>query len=163
MKNQPDILSASSLLLRSLSVLLAVALSGCAHSDPSDPVPAGPTNDPAPLATHDCPAYETRNWRAWIEPINNATGRGQLNITGQIDLPSPGYSINLTLGPMDRRHPPSLRINVAAIPPDDAALAVISSEDVSYSVETPVLHYRSIHILCGERQLAELLDVVPTE
>gem|GEM_PF-6258316 len=36
--------------------------------------------------------YERRNWLAWIDTSDSSTGTGRLNITGQIDLPSPGYS-----------------------------------------------------------------------
>ncbi len=163
MKSRQALRADSNLIPRLYSVLLAMTLSACAQSGPTESPPPESIDNVSQSVSNACPAYETRNWRAWIDTSDSSTGTGRLNITGQIDLPSPGYSIDVTKGRLDKRNPPLLRINVAPMPPEGAALAVITSEDVLYSVETPILRYRSIVVLCGERRLAELMDVVSSQ
>lgn len=111
----------------------------------------------------DCPIHDSRHWHAWIDQVDPAVGTGRLNISGKVELPSPGYTLIFDPGPLDRRRPPALRIKLIANPPQNGSIQVITNENVRFSNETKVLHYRSIFLICGDQQLTEFVDVVPTE
>ena len=135
-------------------VLIIATLIGCAsHSESKT------TTSQSTQASASCPVYESRNWHAWIDQSNESSDSALLNIRGEIDLPSPGHLINIVAGPLDRRQPPSLKVLVDVLPPREPAIQVITAKNIEYSMETSILHYRSIVILCDERQLAALVNV----
>ena len=110
-----------------------------------------------------CPVYDSRNWHAWIDRVAGENSNPRLNVSGQVELPNPGYEYKVVRGPLDRRNPPSLRIRVILSPPDGMTAQVIDTKDVTFQMNTDVLEYRSIIVLCGDRQLGEMIDVVPTD
>lgn len=148
--------------LRALPYMIALVASvvviGCALQ----PVNAQSSSDDKNSANA-CPIQESRNWHAWIDRVSGASQSSRLNISGQIDLPNPGYTVSWKSGPLDRRNPPSLRLFIETQAPEGVVAQVIDPRDVRYELETKVLHYRSILILCGDRKLGEIPDVTPTE
>lgn len=110
-----------------------------------------------------CSVVESRNWHAWIDQVADDSLNPRLNIVGQVDTPTPGYEIVFTPGALDRRRPPSLRITLTAEPPDGIVTQVIDTQNVSFKLETDILEYRSIIVVCGDKQLAEMVGVTPTE
>lgn len=107
----------------------------------------------------DCHLYGSRNWKAWtiVAPGNNPGF--QLNVSGQVDTPSPGYVISWTVGALDRRQPPSLRIRLLTRPPDGAALTVINPTDISMRLATSAQKYRAILVFCDDKLLAKIPHV----
>ena len=112
---------------------------------------------------NECPVYESRHWHAWIDRYSSTEGTNRLNITGQIDLPTPGYTINWKTGIQDRAMPPSQRFILELIPPDGMAMQMISPTNVSFKTETPLLEFREVLIYCGDKLLATMPYVTPTE
>ena len=110
-----------------------------------------------------CPVLDSRHWHAWIDRPTEASRPARLHVRGQIDMPTPGYAETFTPGPMDRRSPPTLRIRLEATAPEGIVLQVIDTRDVAFSLETEILQYRAVLIMCGDQTLAEMLDVTPLE
>ena len=53
--------------------------------------------------------YDSRNWQATIDRMPGPGAQAMLHITGEIDMPTPGYSVELAQGPADRMMPPGVR------------------------------------------------------
>ena len=108
-----------------------------------------------------CPVMETRNWHAWIDRVGEKESR--LNIWGEIDLPTPGYTVEWQPGILDRRQPPAQRINLSPVPPEGMVTQVITPTKVNFTMPTSILEYRLVMIYCGDKLLAEIPDVTPQE
>ncbi|ELS02472.1 hypothetical protein Xen7305DRAFT_00021860 [Xenococcus sp. PCC 7305] len=108
-----------------------------------------------------CPVLESRNWHAWIDRV--AEKEPRLNISGEVDLPSPGYIVEVQPGILDRRQPPAQRLSLSFTSPEGVVAQVITPTKVSYTMPTPILEYRSVMIYCGDKLLAEIPDVTPQE
>ena len=113
------------------------------------------------LSNSSCPAIDSRNWHAWIDRIGEDEPR--LNITGEVDLPTPGYQVEWQPGISDRRNPPAQRISISFAPPEGIVAQVITPTEVSFTMPSPILEYRSVMIYCGDKLLAEIPDVGPQE
>ena len=110
-----------------------------------------------------CPVLESRNWHAWIDRATENENEPRLNISGEVDLPTPGYKVEVIPGILDRRQPPAQRFSLFLTPPDGIVIQVITPTKVSYTMPKSLLEYRSIMIYCGEKLLAEIPDVTPQE
>ncbi len=108
-----------------------------------------------------CPVITSRNWHAWIDRA--AENEPRLNISGEVDLPTPGYQVEVKPGILDRRQPPAQRFSLSFTPPDGIVAQVITSTQVSYTMPTSILEYRSVMIYYGDKLLAEIPDVTPQE
>ena len=104
---------------------------------------------------------ESRNWHAWIDRV--AENKPKLVISGEVDLPTPGYKVEWQPGILDRRQPPAQRLSISFTPPDGVVARVITPTKVSYTMPSLLLEYRSVMIYCGDKLLADLRDVVPTD
>ncbi len=116
-----------------------------------------------PLQAETCPVLESRNWHAWIDKVLVRERKGRLNITGQIDLPSPGYAISWKLGPLDRAKPPGQRLSLDIKPPDGMVIQVLTPTQIHIQTEAQVLEFREVAIYCEGTLLASLPGVTPTE
>ncbi|WP_428027968.1 hypothetical protein [Altererythrobacter sp.] len=114
-------------------------------------------------AVKGCPVLESRNWHAWIDRMPGPGSKPTLNITGEVDLPTPGYSVSLTAGPADRAMPPGLRFRLEAKSPDGMVPQVVTPTEVRYREVTPYPRIREIIIGCGDTVLATIPDVTITE
>ena len=119
---------------------------------------AEPTNT---TTSTSCPTRSSRNWHAWVDRV--AENESRLNISGEVDLPTPGYKAEWRLGILDRRQPPAQRLSVSFTPPGGTVIQVITPTEVSFSMPSPVLEYRSVMIYCGDKLLADIARVVPTD
>jgi hypothetical protein len=124
----------------------ALSLSACATYPAEDSAMAS------------CP-HVSRDWQAWINAMPGPDAKRTLHITGNVDMPTPGYSVKLVEGPADRMQPPGLRFQLEVTPPDGPVTQVITPAEVNYSAPTPYSQIREIMISCGDRPLATITEV----
>ena len=146
-------------------VTLFLLIAGCNSNFKTEVNTEGQQNiDNAIAETTDnsfCPVIGSRNWHAWIDRV--AENESRLNISGEVDLPTPGYQVEVKPGILDRRQPPAQRFSLSFTSPDGIVAQVITPTKVSYTMPTSILEYRSVIIYCGDKLLAEIPDVTPQE
>jgi hypothetical protein len=145
------------------TLIASCSLTGCAM-DGTSPAPAPPP--PAEQASDmtDCPVIDSRNWSAWIDAMPGPgpspdSGGLRLNISGEIDLPTPGYTVEWREGPADRAQPPGLRMRLVLTRPSGMVTQVITPTPVKYSGKSFAPAYRMIIIGCGDKVLATITDI----
>ena len=89
----------------------------------------------------------------------------QLNVTGQVVLPTPGYTTSIQMGTMDRMYPPSLRLRLSVHAPqtDKMVLQALTTKKILFEMTTPILNFRSVAIYCGDLELITIHNVVLTK
>lgn len=137
-----------------LAPLALMALSGC--------VPVQPPADASDTVAA-CPVLGDRNWHAWVDKMPGPGAQMTLNISGEVDMPTPGYSVKLVPGPADRMNPPGLRFRLEASAPDGIVTQVVTPTTVRLRAPTPYAQLREIIIGCGEGALVTIPDVMITE
>ncbi len=105
--------------------------------------------------TSQCSEFRSYHWQAWIEKDDTA----KLHLEGNIDFPSPGYSISARLGPMDRARPPGLRIILTVNKPQQPTIQVITPTPVTFSFDALTSVFREVIIVCGDSTLATIPNV----
>jgi hypothetical protein len=146
--------------LSSKALLLAagcLALSACAPPPPADD---GPAPEPGrPVAQ--CPVIDSRGWTAWIDAMPGPDAVRTLHISGEVDLPTPGFTVELVPGPADRTMPPGQRFSLVARASPGMVAQVVTPTPVKYAGKATYPAYREIIIGCGGEVLAriERIDV----
>ncbi|MEM6507341.1 MAG: hypothetical protein AAF711_18040 [Planctomycetota bacterium] len=80
---------------------------------------------------------DSPNWTANFAP-ENKTGPGLvLQVSGETDLPTPGYQANLVIGLLDRKNPPGLRLQLSFVAPDGPVIQVIDTEMLTLDQPIP--------------------------
>ena len=130
---------------------MILALSGCVQR-------LEPSMDAGSPADH-CPVVGNGHWQAWLESAPVTDPRPMLNITGEVELPTPGYIVALRAGSADRAMPPSQRFEFIATPPGGLAAQVVSRTSVAYRETATYPAYRSIVIVCGKRSLTTIKQI----
>jgi hypothetical protein len=110
---------------------------------------------PAPAAAS-CAVIDSRNWKAWT--ASDGTGM-TLHVTGEVDLPTPGYAVTLDLGASDRMMPPGQRVTLEATAPEGLVAQVITATPVALEAPGAYPEYRSVVVGCGDVTLAEIAPV----
>lgn len=161
-----------------LTIAALAAVCACAKKEDAATAPAAPEAEaPAPIASEElaapaeprtiaedpvaapaagCPVVDSRNWKAWTQ--SDGTGM-TLRITGEVDLPTPGYAATLTLGASDRAMPPGQFVSLEATPPEGLVAQVVTATPVSVEAPGAYPEYRSVTITCGAVTLAEIAPV----
>ncbi len=106
-----------------------------------------------------CPVFESRNWHAWVDAMPGPDSRHTLHVSGEVDMPTPGYAFEWRVGAADRSATPVQRLLLTATPPDGMAAQVITTETVRYQGPAIAKLYKGILIMCGARVLADIPDV----
>jgi hypothetical protein len=144
--------------LSSKALLLAascLALTACASPPPAE---GGPAPEPGrPVAQ--CPVIESRGWTAWIDAMPGPDAVRTLHISGEVDLPTPGYTVELVPGPADRMMPPGQRFSLVARASPGMAAQVVTPTPVKYAGKAAYPAYREIIIGCGGEVLARIGDI----
>lgn len=140
---------------RKLMTSLAMAFFLCACSEESPPVDQTKAAPDTPPATNGCPVTESKDWQAWVNAMPGP-GEPKLNITGNVTFSKPGITALFSLGPLDRRMPPSQRIIMTAV---KSAETLEATQTLSASLPALAKSYRSIIIVCGDDVLASITDV----
>lgn len=141
--------------------LLAACQAGEPAGEPA-PEPAPAEFDKlTPEAAMECPVLESTGWTAWINRMPGMGDGPTLHVTGDVVLPTPGYTLELVGGIMDRAMPPGLHLKLVVTPPpeDEMVLQVLTTETVSYETEALESGYRVIHVECGGRRLASITEI----
>ncbi|MBD58719.1 MAG: hypothetical protein CL808_01170 [Citromicrobium sp.] len=110
------------------------------------------------LGSSSC-GYDSRDWQAETLTIVGSDAQSTLTITGEVDMPTPGWSLELIEGPADRMQPPGLRFRLEAEGPDGIVTQVITPTKVRYEAPTPYSDIREIIITCGDETLVTIDNV----
>lgn len=135
------------------AALGALALAGCQPATPPETPPAETAAAPAP-----CAVSESRNWTAHINAMPGPNAQRTLIVAGEVDLPSPGYTLALNEGPADRSAIPMQTLNLVVTPPPEGVMSaqVITPTAVNYSGPAIAEQYRGVRVICEGNQLAEI-------
>lgn len=153
-------------LAHTAAIGLAVGLAACTPAPrPSEPLVADTGTQPAKqpdTAVIPCPAIASRNWTASLEKMPDGSRGVRLNISGEVDLPTPGYKVSWTEGPADRAMPPSQRFGLALTPPDGMVAQVVTPTAVKYEGRSTYPAFRSIIVICADKALTTITDIPTT-
>ena len=137
-----------------LLMVMITALAACQTSTTA-PAPA-PALSPTQSA---CAVLDSRDWEAWIDRMPGPSATPTLHVIGKIDLPNAGYSVTVRDGPADRSATPTQQIILETTQRSGMHAQVVTTADVAYQAPAIAQTYRSILVMCGGRQLAEIGDV----
>ena len=152
---------------KTVLILSIFALGACDQSAqkadmapaPSETAPMKTEEAPAPKNS-DCAVIDSSNWQAWVNAMPGPDATPTLHVTGEIVLPTPGYTIDWQLGALDRMLPPGQRLSISTTPPDGMVAQVLTNVEVAYAGETAITDYREVIVNCGDKVLATIKDVV---
>ncbi len=146
----------------SAALLACVAACGGHDAGPSALDEAGPEAPLTHAAPDGCALIDSRDWTAWVDRMPGPDAQPSLHVTGEIDLPTPGYSIAWQVGPADRMNPPAQFLELVLTPPDGLVAQVVTTEPVHYSGPAVYPEYRAIRVRCGDSQVADITEISET-
>lgn len=129
--------------------------------EPADPAAGEAASGELLGSGTNCPVLESRDWSARIEV--GAGDDRRLHVSGEIDLPTPGYTASWSEGPADRRIPPAQHLLLELTAPPGMVAQVITRMTVDYEGAATYPEYRAILVRCGNIVLASLTDIDDTE
>jgi hypothetical protein len=138
-----------------------LALAACGQTNTTEPAPA-PVAE-APAAAGSCAVVANRNWSAHINAMPGPNAQRTLIVTGEADLPTPGYTVALDLGPADRSAIPVQQLVINTTAPTGIVPQVVTPYPVRYEGPAIAQQYRAVRIMCGGQQLAEITDIVTAQ
>lgn len=106
--------------------------------------------------TADCPLISSNNWQAQFVSTD---GQRQLKLSGDIELPNPGFAVTIEAGVADRSLKPTQHFHVKLERLSGMHIQVITP--MSLEQLSPVIapEYTSIVIHCGEQTLTTITDI----
>jgi hypothetical protein len=133
---------------------LAILAAGCLA--PVDDIVTAPA---------DCPVLDSRDWSAFVNAMPGPDARPELIVSGTVQLPTAGYSVDLRPGPTEGASPPVQTVELVATPPDGPAATALTDMDVR--LEMPAHSapagapspYRGVRVMCGGSELAFIAPV----
>lgn len=131
------------------------AVVACAPIEAPEPV-----DPPLPPPVSSCPVIESRTWAAWVNAMPGPKAANTLIVTGEIVLPTPGYTATLTAGMADRSARPVQQLILTLTPPDGVVAQVLTPTSVRYEGPAISQQYSGVRIMCGGAMLTEIDDVV---
>lgn len=135
------------------------ALGACGQTNSTtDPVPAPAPVAEAPAASA-CAVIANRNWTAHINAMPGPNAQRTLIVTGEVDLPTPGYTVSLDLGPADRSAIPVQQLTLNTTAPSGIVAQVVAPTPVRYEGPAIAQQYSAVRIMCGGAQLAEITQI----
>lgn len=131
------------------AALAAMLLAGC---QPAEPEPEARPAPPIEAVALPCGITGHRNWTA----ARAASGAQQtLTISGEIDLPTPGYGVSLERDPASAPTSADARLNLRLIPPSGVVAQVITPHPVYYFAPAGG-DYELVRISCDGEQITEI-------
>jgi hypothetical protein len=107
--------------------------------------------------TKECPIVSSSDWSAHI--ATSEQGERMLSIKGDIELPSPAYSVILEQGMADKSATPSQHFNLKIEQVDGMFIQMITPMTLEHSAPSIAKQYRSIVIHCGDQVIASIENV----
>ncbi len=139
------------------------ALAACGQTNATtDPTPAPTPVVEAPAAGA-CAAIANRNWTAHINAMPGPGAQRTLIVSGEVDLPTPGYTVSLDLGPADRSAIPVQQLVVNTTAPTGIVAQVVTPYPVRYEGPAIAQQYTAVRIVCGGQQLAEITEIITAQ
>jgi hypothetical protein len=131
-------------------------ISGCSNPNGGlASVSHGPRNE----IGASCAALASRKWDATLTRASGATPKYILNVVGEVDLPTPGYTPVWKMGVSDRANPPGLQLLLSFDPPKEVDTQVVTINPVRFSMEVSSSRLRYIMVKCGDATLARIPDI----
>ena len=137
-----------------------LVLSSCAQPS-SEKADTPPVTEAA--APSGCAAVANRNWTAHINAMPGPNAQRTLIVAGEVDLPTPGYTVALNLGPADRSAMPVQQLILNTTAPSGVVAQVVTPYPVNYTGLAIAEHYTAVRIMCGGAQLAEITEIVTAQ
>ncbi len=142
-------------LARTALVLMLTTLAACVADE--EPAPPPPAYEPPRGSA--CAVIESRTWAAWVNAMPGPKAANTLIVTGEIVLPTPGYTATLTAGMADRSARPVQQLILTLTPPDGVVAQVLTPTSVRYEGPAISQQYSGVRIMCGGAMLTEIDDV----
>lgn len=135
------------------ALVLSAALAGCET--------AGPAGESAFLesAPAPCPVVDSKDWHAWVNRMPGPDSKPMLIVEGQVTLPTPGYTVTLTLGRADRSATPVQQLILQAAAPSENTLQALTTQTARIDTPAIAAKYKGVQIKCGDKMLAEISDI----
>ena len=141
------------------TALFALAvLAACGSVEPEDEAPPPPTTT-LPGLPGTCAVIESREWHAWVNAMPGPDAKPSLIVTGDIVLPTPGYTAKLTASMADKSARPVQQLILDLTPPSGPVAQVLTPVSVRYDGPAISMQYRGVRIMCGGAMLTEIDDV----
>ncbi len=111
------------------------------------------TEAPANGVASACPVIAHRRWEATLTARRD--GSSTLTVSGQIDLPRPGYSVSLVRDPSENSAAEGPHLTLLLTPPSQPASATVTAHPVYYFAPASG-QYTVVHIVCEGAPLADI-------
>lgn len=116
------------------------------------PAAVAATTAAAPAIPEGCSALAQRNWQALLAASGSSA---TLTISGEVDLPTPGYGVSLARDPNDAADATEAHLMLNLTPPAGMVAQVVSPTPVRYFGPAGP-NYAVVHIMCGAGSLADV-------
>lgn len=131
------------------------ALAACQPAPTTDTTTEAPVAElpaaEAPTIPANCAALASRNWDAELSTGASPT----LTVSGEVDLPTPGYSVSLARDPSEAAGATDTRLTLTLTPPSGIVAQVVTPTPVHYFAPASGA-YANVAIACGDGDLITL-------
>lgn len=120
------------------------------------------TTTPAPeqaMADSECPVIQSENWTAQLMPLPGGEGRYQLVVTGNVTMPTPGFTFAWEQGRLDRSAIPAFELRLLTNAPAGTVAQMLETREVIYAGPAAAARYRSVTITCDGRTLGTVENI----
>ena len=104
--------------------------------------------------TSRCPLISSQNWSASIAPADN--NESTLYISGDVELPNPGYSVTIEDGIIDKNEEVRQEFNIKIERLDGFHIQAISPMTLKHSTKAIADKYHAIVINCAGTAIAKI-------
>ncbi len=135
-------------------IALVFTTTGCNATDSITETQSTLDKIAQPANNVSCPALSSRNWQAWID--EGSVNEPRLNISGEVDLPTPNYTVKWKLENGDRFSSLARNISIAFIPLEGIVIQVVTPTEVSFSMPLSTPDLKTVRIYCGDKLFTEM-------
>lgn len=137
------------------AVLAAALLASCGQT--ATTTTTAENTDTATTAAGDCPVRADRNWHARVnqQPGPDRPPNGTLQVTGEVDFPTTGYTWTLT---SDDVSGATVHLDLNTVAPAAAGDAITPTE-VTFTAPAGAQRYTEITVFCGRGVLETITEI----